>query len=1033
MNQTITTCPYCLASVPAHAGSCGSCGMPLAEGLHLKAGTLVGGGRYRLDATLGRGGFGLTYRGYDRQDNRVVAVKELFLDGSVRRQQQVIAPGNVNAADFVAARVGFVNEARTMARFSHPSIVGVLDTFEDNGTAYMVMEFIEGESLGDRLTRNKSLEPGEVERIGAAVAEGLEVVHGANLLHRDIKPDNILIASDGRVILIDFGSARDFSLGKQVQHTRLVTPGYAPLEQYQSQGRFGPYTDVYALGATLYHALTGSLPASSLDRAAALTTKSKLLLESPKVLQPKTSQALERAILWALEIRIDQRPQTAKAFQEALEGGTVRKAKKPPGVAVPLGTPNLDLALQHLRLLEEGLNPVSGPWICPSCKTGHMLEVKPSDNCPVCQKTSMKFADPQQRPSCPDCAQTGLEMVVASGHPRGGFFRGLGLNPTEVAPASVLHCPACERGDLRPPKASNSLICPACRGRTLENRVPNRRLCPHCRTGKLEVFKTDQACCPNCRVGRISQTIKRKFVFMLEHRANCDHCDATWDTLHPEWKLLTATGELEPQIGSSHPPEMWEAMSRRKREGVACDHCHAEFDRQSDGRLTFGHAPEKTPLLGKTMTVLEWAKLAQRLPSHRGTQHCPDCSSEFDLDSGGMKLISSPLLVDQVGKTHPLEVWKRLAAGKRSPNDGVLCERCNAEWDWVPTSNPGERAIALVHAGRSHSKLPVGFKTGVNFGAIKAAGKTSGLEGMLCRHCASEWDETAPNVFSQVRVRGAKMLAAGSSLGIERLIALGKSRAMGRKAAGEPGPTCTSCGSEWIVHGQNWELVSSFKQSLVGMVLESQAWRFLAAGKQHANAGVKCNTCATELDLKNSGYSLGNITRSREDWMRQALGKPLMADSAQVKRDGEAAFLKAIENGEWQQINTNFPLPLGKNEKVLFVMDARLGKKEGNEYSPGNAGQVWFTNQRLLFSSFGSKDVEILIDKLDQISIRSESNLEALHRLWLERYDRKRPIVIYCRTLRAVLSSGAARLEVEVVTPQLEQLLRHLKSRALNP
>ena len=1010
--------------------------MPIASGLHLKAGTVIGVGRYRLDATIGRGGFGLTYRGFDRQQNRVVAIKELFLDGSVRRETKVIPPSSLKPTDFDAARVSFLNEARTMARFSHSSIVGVLDTFEENNTAYMVMEFIEGESLGERLTRTKTLEPSEVERIGMAVAEGLEIVHSANLLHRDIKPDNILLRSDGRVILIDFGSARDFNLGQQVQHTRLVTPGYAPLEQYQSQGRFGPYTDVYALGATLYHALTGSLPPSSLDRAALSVSKSsKASLESPRVMQPKASVALEKAILWALEIRVDQRPQTAKAFQEALEGGVIRKTKKPATLTVGLGTPNLDLAMQKLKLLEDSLKPVSGVWLCPSCRTGQMLEVQPSDNCPVCQKASMKFPDANQKPCCLDCAQTSLEVIVATGHSRSAFFSQLGLTVSEVSLSKVLDCPACEKGELKPPKLVNALICPACRGRRLENRVANRRLCPHCRAGNFEPFKTDQACCPNCRVGRITQTTKRKFVFMLEQRANCDHCDATWDTQHPYWKLLTATGELEDQIGISQLPEVWESMSERAREGVTCNHCHAEFDKQSDGRLHFGYAPLKTPLLGKTMSVLEWAKLAHRMPLHRGTQHCPDCSSEFDLDAGNMKLLSSSLLPEQVGKTHLLEAWKRLTV-KRSINDGVLCESCNAEWDWVGTNNPNERNLKLIHAGRSQTQLPIGFISSINYSAFKKAGKTTGLGGMVCKNCASEWDETAPNVFTQTRVRGAKLLAATPSMGAQRLITLGKSRAMGRKTASEPGPTCSHCSSEWLVNGQNWELVSSFKQSLVGMVLEAKAWRFLAAGKQHANPGVKCNTCATELDLKNSSYSLGNVTRSKEDWMRYAVGKPLQADSAQTKLEAEAAFLKAIENAEWQQPNVISPRVLGKNEKVLFVLNARMGKKQNSIYVPGDQGQLYFTNQRVLFDSSTTRNVEALIHKLMRIETQtpqptqiSPLNYETLSRLWLERDDRERPIVLFIGNYTADLKSGQAQLSVPIFSGHLEKLLKNLRSQ----
>jgi serine/threonine protein kinase len=1031
--------------------------MPLAGGLHLKAGTVVGAGRYRLDGTLGRGGFGLTYKGFDRQENRVVAIKELFLDGSVRRELRVIPPSSVKPTDFDAARVSFLNEARTMARFSHSSIVGVLDTFEDNNTAYMVMEFVEGESLGDRLIRTKSLEPAEVERIGIAVSEGLAIVHSANLLHRDIKPDNILLRNDGRVMLIDFGSARDFNLGQQVQHTRLVTPGYAPLEQYQSQGRFGPYTDIYSLGATLYHALTGTLPPSSLDRAALSVSKgNKATLESPRVQQPKISVTLEKAILWALEIRVDARPQTALAFQEALIGGNKprKSVQKPVTVSVPLGTPNLDLAKQKLALLEDGLKPIAGVWICPSCRTGQMLEVQPSDNCPVCQKPGMKFPDVNQKPCCPDCAQESLEVIIATNVTRSGFLQQLGLLVTEVPPAQVLHCPACEKGELKPPKALNSLICPACRGRTLANRVPNRRLCPHCRTGNLEVFKTDQACCPNCKVGRITQTSKRKFVFMTEHRANCDHCDATWDTQHPYWKLLSATGELEDQIGISYTPETWEIMSGRERNGMVCNHCHSEFDQLNDGRLKFSYSLENTPLLHKSMTALEWAKLAHRTLPHRGTQHCPDCSSEFDLDSGHMTLLSSPLLRDQIGQTHPLEAWKRLASGKRSIKDGLLCEACNAEWDWVSTSNPSERHMALVHAGRSQTKLPVGFTTSTNYGAFRSAGKRTGLEGIICRSCASEWDETAPKVFTQSRVRGAKMLATLPSMEIERLVALGKSRAMGRKTATVPGPTCDNCASEWVIKGQNWdlissfqnswiahahaqgqpwELVASFKTSLVGMQLPSEAWRYLAAGKQHANAGVKCNTCATELDLKNSSYTLGNVTRSKDDWMRFAIGKPLSGDVARLKLEAETAFLKAIENAEWQQVSTGFPRVLGVDERALFVLEAQLGKKEGSEYVPGNFGRVWFTSQRILFEGSSLiRDVEVLIDKLQHSNVSSVTGqFETLHQIWCERNDRKRPIVFFCRESNVIFSSGAAKLEVKIGSSQLQQLL--LTLRAANP
>jgi hypothetical protein len=268
-----------------------------------------------------------------------------------------------------------------------------------------------------------------------------------------------------------------------------------------------------------------------------------------------------------------------------------------------------------------------------------------------------------------------------------------------------------------------------------------------------------------------------------------------------------------------------------------------------------------------------------------------------------------------------------------------------------------------------------------------------------------------------------------------------------------PGPTCGHCASEWVVQGQTWdsvssfqtpwsgqnqtwELVSSFKPSLVGMQLPAEAWGYLAAGKQHANAGVKCNTCATELDLKNSSYTLGNVTRSKDDWMRFATGKPLAVDVAQIKLEAETAFLKAIENAEWQQPNIVFPRVLGSGEKVLFVMEAQMGKKEGLEYVPGNFGRLWFTNQRMLFDHY-QKDVEILIDKINRLNVSpfarpiQNSQFETLHRIWVERNDRKRPIVLFCQGLKVVLSNANTKLEVPIGSSQLEQLL--LTLRAANP
>jgi serine/threonine-protein kinase len=228
-----------------------------------------------------------------------VALKELFPDGAVRHTTQLIPPTRLGPTGFFEARQRFIEEARTLAQFNHPGIVRVFDVFEENGTAYLAMEFLEGETLGRRIERWGPRPQEEVEEIARKVAEALEVVHQAGLLHRDIKPDNLFLTPDGRVVLIDFGAARDYAQGRTVAHTRMVTPGYAPLEQYASSARLGPYTDIYALGATLYHALSGSPPPAATDRATGTPLPP---------LPPGTATGLARLITRSLGMKITDRP-----------------------------------------------------------------------------------------------------------------------------------------------------------------------------------------------------------------------------------------------------------------------------------------------------------------------------------------------------------------------------------------------------------------------------------------------------------------------------------------------------------------------------------------------------------------------------------------------------------------------------------------------------------------------------------------------------------------------------------------------------
>jgi Serine/threonine protein kinase len=203
---------------------------------------------YRIEKILGQGGFGITYLAHDFNLDRQVAIKEyLPIELAVREGDFSIHPVSEDHGEkFRWGRDRFITEARTLAKFKHPNIVHVLNVFEANNTAYMVMEYEQGESLQDILSRRKTLEEAELINILIPVLGGLQKVHEAGFIHRDIKPANIFIRMDGSPVLLDFGSARQ-ALGIATQTlTSLVSPGYAPYEQYYSKSdQQGPWTDIY--------------------------------------------------------------------------------------------------------------------------------------------------------------------------------------------------------------------------------------------------------------------------------------------------------------------------------------------------------------------------------------------------------------------------------------------------------------------------------------------------------------------------------------------------------------------------------------------------------------------------------------------------------------------------------------------------------------------------------------------------------------------------------------------------------------------
>ena len=279
----------------------------LSSGIHLLDGV------YQVNRVLGQGGFGITYQGVDTRLNRPVALKEFFPEGCWREGTSVISSGRWTLKTYSDAKQKFLQEGQTLGRFNHPGIVRVFYYFEENNTAYMVMEYLQGRSLADLLRqRGGKLKESEALHYIQKICRGLEVLHKSQFLHQDIKPDNVMLTKDERVVLIDFGAARDFNPRSSQPFIPMFTPGYAPLEQYGQALKFGTFTDIYALGATLYHLLTGVVPPSAVERAAGIELKPVCQLN--RRVSPYVSLAVSRAM--AMEVK--ERTQSVKEFLDLL-------------------------------------------------------------------------------------------------------------------------------------------------------------------------------------------------------------------------------------------------------------------------------------------------------------------------------------------------------------------------------------------------------------------------------------------------------------------------------------------------------------------------------------------------------------------------------------------------------------------------------------------------------------------------------------------------------------------------------------------
>ena len=319
-------CLSCFSQIKDELEICPFCGYiegtPVEEAIHIVPGTILAG-RYVIGRVLGFGGFGVTYAGWDEKLEQRVAIKEYLpseFSTRVQGKTSVTVFNGVKREQYLDGLNKFIDEAKRLSKFQkEDGIVRIFDCIAENDTAYIIMEYLEGESLSDRLNREGIISEKDAIDILMPIMDSLGIVHKEGIIHRDIAPDNIILTDDGRVKLIDFGAARFATTSHSRSLTVIIKPGYSPEEQYRSRSDQGPYTDVYSLAAVLYRMITGITPPDALERRAKMESVKKEILESPRSINKDVTPITENALLNALNIRIEDRTPTVQAFIDDLE------------------------------------------------------------------------------------------------------------------------------------------------------------------------------------------------------------------------------------------------------------------------------------------------------------------------------------------------------------------------------------------------------------------------------------------------------------------------------------------------------------------------------------------------------------------------------------------------------------------------------------------------------------------------------------------------------------------------------------------
>jgi serine/threonine-protein kinase len=565
--------------------------------------------RFEVQRLLGRGGFGIAYLARDRARGDQVVVKELAPVGMPRDATGLIDLGRSGTPGHVL-RHRFLQEAEVLRVIHHPGVPALRAAFAENGTAYHVTTYLPGaQTLDDRLRHRGRLTEGDAREIFISLLDVLERVHDLGVLHRDVKPSNVLLGPNGEVLLIDFGAARDWVGDSALTHTVMHTPGYAPPEQLSEKAPRGPATDLYALCATAYHMLAGQPPPTANDRLAGIEL-------TPLVgFRPDLEPAFARAIEAGLSIKPADRPASVEQLRTLLSADG-------PATNEPLTLERVIETIQRLRGFRFEKRA------CPACQ-GVLIEPRPirRGGCPVCVQGALRKRTFDEL-RCPVCRSGRLDTLDNSG------------------PLSI--CPLCAKGRL------------AVRRRGILSREREAE-CDGC-GAHFELSASGME--HKKELATYSEWRQRSGRSALVRA--CNACEFQLDEMPDgRWRQRWPA---TPQSRSYYSDE-WARIAANLPPGAGntgCDACGADFW-QEDERLTLLDAPADpqgyaAAYLGRALHVEDVRWLAVGKESGEPGLVCEECATEFDRDGEYYRLVRSPSrrLCRHLGEPRTLEDWHRI-------------------------------------------------------------------------------------------------------------------------------------------------------------------------------------------------------------------------------------------------------------------------------------------------------------------------------------------------------------------------------------